>query len=85
MKINRTILLIAATTLALTACEKRQQGGSSEIASPVSVTEVSKSSISTAAHSPLGSFHRLHIRSASGWMTSPTHHAIRKGSRIEKA
>ena len=46
MKINRTILLIAATTLALTACEKRQQGGSSEIASPVSVTEVSKSSIS---------------------------------------
>ena len=46
MKINKTLLLIAATTLALTACEKQKREGSSEIASPVSVTEVQKSSIS---------------------------------------
>ena len=46
MKINKTLLLIAATTLALTACEKQKREGSSEIAAPVSVTEVSKKSIS---------------------------------------
>ena len=46
MKINRIMLLIAAASIAMTACEKKKQGGSSEIASPVSVTEVRKSSIS---------------------------------------
>ena len=46
MKINKTILLIAAATFALTACNKKKQEGSSELASPVSVTEVRKSSIS---------------------------------------
>jgi RND family efflux transporter MFP subunit len=46
MKINKTILLIAAATFALTACNKKRQEGSSELASPVSVTEVRKSSIS---------------------------------------
>jgi RND family efflux transporter MFP subunit len=46
MKINKTLLLIAATTLALTACEKQKREGSTELASPVSVTEVTKSSIS---------------------------------------
>ena len=46
MKINKAILLIAATSLALTACNKKQQGGSTELASPVSVKEIHKSSIS---------------------------------------
>ncbi len=46
MKINKIILLIAAASFVLTACEKQKQGGSSEIASPVSVTEVRKSTIS---------------------------------------
>ncbi len=46
MKINKTTLLIAAATVVLAACEKPKQEGSSELASPVTVTEVSKSSIS---------------------------------------
>lgn len=46
MKINKTIILIAATALAFTACEKRKPEGATELASPVSVTEVRKSSIS---------------------------------------
>ena len=46
MKINKTILLIAAVSFALTACDKQKQEGSTELASPVSVTEVRKSSIS---------------------------------------
>ena len=46
MKINKTILLAAATALAFTSCNKQKQGGATELASPVSVTEVSKSSIS---------------------------------------
>ncbi|MBR5151082.1 MAG: efflux RND transporter periplasmic adaptor subunit [Bacteroidaceae bacterium] len=46
MKINKAILLIAATSFALTACNKQKQESATELASPVSVVEVSKSSIS---------------------------------------
>ncbi len=46
MKINRIIALVAAASFVLTACNKQKQEGSTELASPVSVTEVRKSAIS---------------------------------------
>ena len=46
MKISRNIFLIAVAYFALTACNKQKQEGSTELASPVSVTEVRKSTIS---------------------------------------
>lgn len=46
MKINNIISLIAVASFVLTACNKQKHEGATEIASPVSITEVSKNSIS---------------------------------------